>query len=510
MIALVVLAVPFAWSVAIAFLRRSAGMAETPDDMTEKRQLLILLAPALLGAVLLAVAPVLPAAVAVPVASPDDIGQVLAPPASMAGQAGRDLHTVPPLAPLHWLAIAVLTLCAGGAVTHALRLSVSLLRLHRVVAFATADTAWGENVRVTAQSIPPMAWGNATVLLPQTLLNFPPERIDMILRHEREHLRRGDTWHFVLLAAVDALFWFNPLIRAQTRRCRLAAELACDAAVTRSVPAARADYAELLVDALRHVAVKASPTPMPTVFPSEKFGDYQMRLNAILRPEAGQPKPKRRWQYALIAVVAVPVTFAQFAWSQTGATAPQPAAPAVPAIAATPPAKPDQASAATAPLPVIKPQSKGSWRPVPQKVSHHASSIVSANTVAFTFIPVAGERTTGFGVRIDPYTHQPHLHEGLDFYAAVGTAVLAAAPGTVSYAGVRDGYGEVVEIDHGNGMTTRYAHLNSAEVALGDHVYAGQEIAKSGSSGRSTGPHLHFEVWKNNLPIDPATVLPAA
>lgn len=232
-----------------------------------------------------------------------------------------------------------------------------------------------------------------------------------------------------------------------------------------------------------------------------------MRLNAIMRPDSGRPKPKRILQYAIIALAAVPIAFTQFAWSQNSAPAPV-APPVQPANVV---AKPDPiSSAATSAVPVIKPQSRGNFRPVPKKISNVQTAPIDTTAVHFTFEPVAGSRGSGFGVHVDPFTGKPALHDGLDYNVAVGTAVLAAAPGTVSFVGVRDGYGEVVEIDHGNNMLTRYAHLDSAEVTAGTVVTAGREIGKSGSSGRSTGPHLHFEVWKNSLPIDPATVLPAA
>jgi len=117
--------------------------------------------------------------------------------------------------------------------------------------------------------------------------------------------------------------------------------------------------------------------------------------------------------------------------------------------------------------------------------------------------------TSGFGVRIDPINHSLKFHEGQDFAGPYLSPVYATAPGIVSYVGVRTGYGNVVEIDHGNGFKTRYAHLASYVVHAGQHVALDQRIASLGNTGRSTGPHLHYEVWINGRPQNPARFLKA-
>jgi murein DD-endopeptidase MepM/ murein hydrolase activator NlpD len=115
--------------------------------------------------------------------------------------------------------------------------------------------------------------------------------------------------------------------------------------------------------------------------------------------------------------------------------------------------------------------------------------------------------TSGFGPRADPFGEGTGFHKGVDFHANVGDPVLAVADGVVSYSGVRGGYGKVVEIDHGNGYVTRYAHNSRLTVKVGDLVRAGQEVAKAGSTGRSTGAHVHFEVWKDGVVMNPAKFL---
>jgi len=117
--------------------------------------------------------------------------------------------------------------------------------------------------------------------------------------------------------------------------------------------------------------------------------------------------------------------------------------------------------------------------------------------------------SSSYGVRFDPFTHRPAFHSGLDFPGAFYTPILATAPGVISFTGVRSGYGNVVEIDHGNGFKTRYAHLQAASVKVGQRVAIGQRVGAMGSTGRSTGPHLHYEVWVNGRAQNPNRFLKA-
>jgi murein DD-endopeptidase MepM/ murein hydrolase activator NlpD len=118
-------------------------------------------------------------------------------------------------------------------------------------------------------------------------------------------------------------------------------------------------------------------------------------------------------------------------------------------------------------------------------------------------------RTSGFGARIDPFTHHGAFHPGQDFAGAYMTPIHATAPGVVAFTGQRTGYGNVVEIDHGGGFKTRYAHLQAISVAMGQRVGIGQRIGAMGSTGRSTGVHLHYEVWENGRVQDPTRFLKA-
>lgn len=127
-----------------------------------------------------------------------------------------------------------------------------------------------------------------------------------------------------------------------------------------------------------------------------------------------------------------------------------------------------------------------------------------------TIMPVnAPFNASGFGYRIDPFTGQRALHEGVDFIADVGTPVVSAAGGVVSFAGQHPQYGLMIDIDHGNELTSRYAHLSRVAVKEGDIVYRGRRIGDTGNSGRSTGAHLHFEVRFRGAPQNPIRFLQA-
>jgi murein DD-endopeptidase MepM/ murein hydrolase activator NlpD len=121
--------------------------------------------------------------------------------------------------------------------------------------------------------------------------------------------------------------------------------------------------------------------------------------------------------------------------------------------------------------------------------------------------PVDGPVGSGFGFRTDPFSGRAALHTGLDFPAEIGTPVEAAAGGVVAVLERHPQYGLQIEMDHGNGLTTRYAHLFRANVKIGDIVDRGRTIGQVGSSGRSTGPHLHFEVLLQGVPQNPAKFL---
>jgi murein DD-endopeptidase MepM/ murein hydrolase activator NlpD len=121
-----------------------------------------------------------------------------------------------------------------------------------------------------------------------------------------------------------------------------------------------------------------------------------------------------------------------------------------------------------------------------------------------TTMPVPmGYFSSNYGYRLDPITGRSSFHTGVDLIAPIGTPIVAAAGGVVSTVGFVPEYGNIVEVDHDNGLTSRYAHLSKFLVKVGDVVLKGQPIAHVGATGRTTGPHLHFEVREKGIPLNP-------
>lgn len=148
----------------------------------------------------------------------------------------------------------------------------------------------------------------------------------------------------------------------------------------------------------------------------------------------------------------------------------------------------------------------------PGRVSGRASGRASEQALEralglITVEPVTGAETSSYGYRRDPFTRRRKLHKGVDYRAPRGTPVFAAGPGKVRVARRKSGYGRVIMLDHGAGVETRYAHLQSIEVDAGQRVSAGTRIGTVGSTGRATGPHLHFELRIDGDAHDPQEVL---
>ncbi len=457
-VVLIVLLLPLAWSALVAGLRRLAG-PPLPDDRAEKYQLLIMVTPILMGAAWIVLAPLLSISLPLPLPSLDDgaPSATAAPIAAVAMPARRAIEVGP------WLAAAALMAWGVGALIRTVPLIVSLVRLGRIAARAGRGQIDGAHVRLTEARVPPLALGRATILLPAGLAaEMAPEELRLIVRHEQAHLDRGDPFYFTLLGLLDAWLWFNPFLHAQTRRCRLAAELTCDARASGKSAMEREAYARVLIRTLKHTAGNVRQHA-PAAISNVKSGDYRMRLSEIMHADPAARKPKRRGWYVALAAALVPVAFVQFAWAQGN------------------------------PAPVVAPA---------------AASTTPPTTVMQ--LPAAGGISSGYGLRKDPFTGKVRFHAGIDIAAPVGTPVLAAADGKVGaiYSDKRDG--KVLEIAHGGPLKTRMTHLDQVKVKWGDRVTKGQVIATVGNTGSTTGPHLHFEVWKGRKTVDPATMLPLA
>jgi hypothetical protein len=298
-------------------------------------------------------------------------------------------------------------------------------------------------VMVTERLDVPLLSLKGRILIPSRLAaELSPEKLAMVLRHEEEHRRRGDHRFFLVLALIDTVFWFHPAVRAQTARCRLTAELACDRAACGSGAVMRRDYAQLVLSIL-NAAGSARPCA-PAVFSPRTQGEFQMRLIHIMRPEK---RRRKRALVPLLCALGVPLTAGQLALAEGG-------------------------------------------------------------RAGFPVSPVAeGRVTSTFGVRTDPFTKEERSHHGLDIAAPLGTPVRAPADGKITRAEKLEAYGYLMEVTHEGGILTRYAQLDGFEAKVGDEVRAGETIARLGSSGRSTGPHLHLEVFVNGERVDPASVV---
>ena len=128
---------------------------------------------------------------------------------------------------------------------------------------------------------------------------------------------------------------------------------------------------------------------------------------------------------------------------------------------------------------------------------------LAAKTIPTTMPVEAGYYSSNYGYRIDPISGRSSFHTGVDIIASPGTPVMAAAGGVVATVAYVSEYGNIVEVDHDNGLTSRYAHLSKSLVRVGDVVMKGQVIARVGATGRTTGPHLHFEVREKGIPLNP-------
>lgn len=140
---------------------------------------------------------------------------------------------------------------------------------------------------------------------------------------------------------------------------------------------------------------------------------------------------------------------------------------------------------------------------------HTYEAVLRERAMTPSVWPVEGRLTDGFGDRRNPFGgSSSEFHAGQDIATIFGTPVAATANGVVTFAGCQNGYGQVVVIDHGGGLTTRYGHLSHIDAEIGQNIARGQQVGRVGSSGRSTGPHLHYEIRINDEPVDPRPYLP--
>ena len=330
-----------------------------------------------------------------------------------------------------------------------------------------------------------------TILIPKAIVETTPHSDVMMMgAHEMAHIKRNDTVLFAVSSLLQAAFWFNPFIHVITSRVSLAAEKAADRLVIDN-GVERHAYAKCFVNGLKTATNLEARllTPALSFTPFDKKSRKE-RLSAILTGTATtQTTLAQKVTFTIVCIGALGLAAAQAAFAvaprvleQTPTTPPAP----------TPLAQVDAtALAAAVPAP-------------PPTPTVDDLDIVAANILTTT--PLDGDITLSYGAAQPSSTRKTHT--GVDIKSPRGVPVVAAGPGKVvtvtSRLNGNSGYGKVVAIDHGHGLVTRYAHLDSFLVSEGTNVNGGDVIGTVGSTGRSTGPHLHFEVLKNNASIDPA------
>ncbi|WP_339743262.1 M23/M56 family metallopeptidase [uncultured Maricaulis sp.] len=355
------------------------------------------------------------------------------------------------------------------------------------------------------------------IIAPESLLHSP-ELARHALVHELCHLHRGDERDRLVGSALTILFWFNWPLRQIERELDAAREIACDRhAIAALGHTQRRAYAATLIETMR-----------TTAQPVSAFGPHdrrhrEMRIKAIL--SGGQTVSHSLLTAGALLLLAVPVAFAQTAVTPRRVVsapvdmiAPQAAAQQLDqavgndVMAAIDPQADVSAIeariAAKAPRAVAGVQGSS---PAPAAVA--ALAVASQSTVApnLSGSILQGRITSAYGPRPERPVGSPPFHGGIDIAAPVGTALTAAGAGRVTHAAMgyngSDRWGNTVEIDHGNGWSTLYAHLDEIDVQRGGTVSAGQIIGTVGSTGVATGPHVHVEVHHDGQRVDPADYL---
>ncbi|CAN7309090.1 M23/M56 family metallopeptidase [Pseudoduganella sp. LjRoot289] len=397
------------------------------------------------------------------------------------------------------------------------RLGGPALRMH--AGFADELPYRGPPVLETDAPVSPMLVGLLAprLLLPAHLASFDAQQQQLIIAHELTHWRRRDHLWLHVSLLLETVFWFNPAVRLLRVKLNWAQELGCDQQVLAGRPAQeRQSYAAALVAQL-----KLQHAMMPGAYPTSAFGGAGLAaLSARIKliRSYGTARSlgalgKTLMGGSLLALLAGSVLLQPaFAWRST---APAPAATlgdGAVALAAPGPGGPgalERRGAAQADA-----GSASGLAGADGLDGAQADEVGTADGWRWPAwrAPLEPARVSSFyGRRPKPLPSSSGFHAGIDFAAKRGTPVLAPAAGTVLQStALYDGqpkYGQVIVIDHGNGLRSMVAHLDRRSVRAGDSVAAGQEIGLSGASGRVTGPHLHLEVLRDGEHVDPARLI---
>ena len=320
------------------------------------------------------------------------------------------------------------------------------------------------------------------IFFPESLLNSRDwQTLEPIIAHEMVHLRHFDALWVRLQNLLQIVYFFHPVVWLVARRINEARESFCDIAVLASGNITRRQYTNSILTVLR-----MNLTGMPGLQTQPGFGHYNhqltKRLQHINKGGVFMKRPSR------LGMLFMLMAFGYFLLPMSSACS--------------------QAGEGNASEPVAAEMPKQSEQPEKEEPPTTESAESSAD-LEFVSPIAKGYSTSEFGMRVHPISKKKQLHRGIDIAAPMGTPVYAASSGVVRFADVNGGYGNMINIEHALGYITRYGQLSEIMVKEGQKVKRGDLIAKVGSSGMSTGPHLHFEIYpgEGKQPVDPRDLI---
>lgn len=360
-----------------------------------------------------------------------------------------------------------LGLYVGGVCLYLIKLSIGRARIRKIILKADcADIAWQDDVLISPDIQSPFAWTpfgqvkHSRIVIPQSYRGAVSEaKLLGVLEHERAHISRRDDEAGLILRIILCFCWISPFAHSLFARWSQSTELRCDMAVTANrTPDMRKAYADTLLQALHIMAGRVQQYPA-AAFSTHRIRNEKMRIKYIM--DGTQPAYKRPRDRIWLGAMTLGLTAIGMLTISATATAD----------------------------PVGK-----------------TSNVVEVSTPM-----VSGRLTSKFGLALDPFQKgKSRNHYGIDIAAPTGTPIYAPADGVIQTAtAIYDGkpaYGNVVVLETRGGIVTMFAHLDAYSVTSGQVVTKGMEIATVGSSGKSTGPHVHIETYTNGTRVDPAGV----
>lgn len=328
--------------------------------------------------------------------------------------------------------------------------------LKRLIYFSKSTPHSTLSIKVSEQVQSPFVTGffnPVLIVTPTAFKELDSLQFNLMIRHELMHLKRHDPTLLFIAQLLKSIFWFNPFIKQIVHQLNWAIELSCDDLVLQRRPNLRRIYALAMLTILRRSATQPFDKPV-AAFSSTPQRSFTMRIKLIMNPKS--KRIKRSIKHLGLTSASLGIISASFLFQ--------------PALLA-------------------------------QSIPGDNFKATAVDTM---INPVATARvTSNYGA--NNKLHK--FHKGIDLADKRGTSVVASAAGTVVISTdlLKDkkNYGKIIVLDHGNGLQSLYSHLDQRQVTEGDRVQAGQQIGQVGATGKTTGPHLHFELRKNNKPIDP-------